>query len=48
MAETACEDGLSLIFFGQEQVHVPFGTEYKNMDDTSMICTLLILYEAKS
>ena len=28
---TACEDGLSLIFFGPEPTHVPFGTQHKHI-----------------
>ena len=28
---TACEVGLSLIFFGHEPAHVPFGTEHKHI-----------------
>ena len=28
---TACEDRLSLIFFGPEPTHVPFGTEHKHI-----------------
>ena len=27
---TACEIGLSLIFFGPEPAHIPFGTEHKH------------------
>ena len=33
---TACEVGLSLIFFCPEPVHVPFGTEHKHIIDCCM------------